>query len=49
MKPQDINWFENLFYGYRQFGNYDSGINLEYIIPEIHKKYFGVGFSEINL
>jgi len=31
---EDISWFENLFYGYRSFGDYDSGMNIEYILPE---------------
>ncbi len=48
MKEQ-ISWFENLFYGYRRIGGYDSGINLEYILPEIHKRYYGVGFCRIEV
>ena len=46
---EDISWFENLFYGYRSFGDYDSGMNIEYILPEIHKRYFGVCYTELDI
>ena len=35
-------FIEVLFYGSSKFGDYDSGINIESIAPEIHRKYFGV-------
>jgi len=46
---EDISWFENLFYSYRRLGDYDSGINLENILPEIYKRYFGIGFSGVDI
>lgn len=38
---KNINWFEALFYC-SEFGEYDSGINIEEVLPQINKKYFGV-------
>lgn len=49
-------FIEILFYG-SSFASYDSGINLNSIVSEMHKKYFGnfnsfnnkysIGFSDI--
>lgn len=39
-------FIETLFYG-SDFGNYDSGSLI--IVPEMHYRIFGVGFSEIRI
>jgi len=34
-------FIETLFYG-SSFGSYDSGINIDAVLPEVHKKIFRI-------
>jgi len=54
-----IEFIELLFYGSSSFASYNSDININNIVSEVHKKYFGgfnnfnkkysVGFSDVGL
>ncbi len=42
-------FIELLFYGSSSFEHYDSGMGVEYIVPEMHYRIFGVGFGDVGL